>query len=200
MKLKVVVIDLEVSRRAKKIAAAIAIPVVILGAWAIAYASVPHAFTAGETLAASDLNDDFNSVDQRVAAPFFSWSLITAAASGVEALAVEGQKTITFAKAGVYRITLNAQTIHDGNTTSQITWYTGGTATRLDSFSLESPGKIMYIQGGATDTRQVESTVLFVSATASQTFTVYPGLLVTYSAGTYHEGRFGYAVEYLGPP
>jgi hypothetical protein len=67
MKLKIVVIDLEIPARVKRIALRVAIPAAALvGFGAIAYASVPLVFTAHSPLTAADLNADFNSIDSRV--------------------------------------------------------------------------------------------------------------------------------------
>lgn len=68
MKIKLVVIDFEVPARVKRIALGAGIPAVLLGAAAIANAGVPHAFNPGEVLKASDLNGNFNALDQGVAA------------------------------------------------------------------------------------------------------------------------------------
>jgi hypothetical protein len=65
MKLKVVVLDLELSRRAKRIVAiaSVALPL-LLGAGALALASVPPTFNDGDTLTAADLNSNFAALDQ----------------------------------------------------------------------------------------------------------------------------------------
>jgi hypothetical protein len=42
--------------------------VVLLGAGALVYASVPHAFNTGDTLQAADLNGNFSALDQRITA------------------------------------------------------------------------------------------------------------------------------------
>lgn len=68
MKLKLVVIDLELSTRAKRIAAGVLVPVLVLAGGAIAYANVPHTWSNGDTLEAADLNGNFTSLDQRVTA------------------------------------------------------------------------------------------------------------------------------------
>jgi hypothetical protein len=69
MKIKVVVIDFEVPTRVKQWALRIGIPVVVLGGFvALAYANVPVAFNSGEVLQASDLNTNFQSLDQRLTA------------------------------------------------------------------------------------------------------------------------------------
>jgi hypothetical protein len=66
MKLKLVIVDLEMSPRAKKIALRIGLPAVILGMATVAYAGVPVTFTAGTTLHAADLNTNFSALDARI--------------------------------------------------------------------------------------------------------------------------------------
>lgn len=68
MKFKLVVIDLELSARAKRIAAAVVASLFVVGGGAIAYADVTHAWKDGEVLNATDLNDNFKQIDQRVGA------------------------------------------------------------------------------------------------------------------------------------
>lgn len=68
MKIKLVVIDLELSTRAKRIAAAMAIPLLVLGGAAVAYANVQHTWSDGETLTAADLNGSFEGLDKRITA------------------------------------------------------------------------------------------------------------------------------------
>jgi hypothetical protein len=61
MKLKVVIVDLEVSPRFKKWALRIAVPLgVLLGGGAIAWAAGLHAWNTGDTLQAADLNGNFS--------------------------------------------------------------------------------------------------------------------------------------------
>jgi hypothetical protein len=66
MKLKLVVIDLELSKRAKRVAAAVLVPVVVLAGGAIAYANVPHTWNDGDTLDATDLNGNFADHEGRI--------------------------------------------------------------------------------------------------------------------------------------
>jgi hypothetical protein len=66
MKIKVVVIDLELSARAKRRAAAALVPVVLLVGGAVAYASSLHVWADGDTLSAMDLNGNFTQLDMRV--------------------------------------------------------------------------------------------------------------------------------------
>jgi hypothetical protein len=68
MKLKLVVIDFELSARAKRIAAAVVVPLLVLGGGAVAYANVPITWTDGDTLTAADLNLNFNGLDTDIAA------------------------------------------------------------------------------------------------------------------------------------
>jgi hypothetical protein len=65
MKLKVVIVDFEMTPRAKRLALRVGIPALILGASAVAYANVPNVFVAGATLHAADLNANFASLDAR---------------------------------------------------------------------------------------------------------------------------------------
>jgi hypothetical protein len=68
MKIKLVVLDLELSRRTKRMAAAAAIAVLAVGAGAVAYANAPHAWSDGDTLTAVDLNGNFAALDGRITA------------------------------------------------------------------------------------------------------------------------------------
>lgn len=69
MKLKIVVIDLEIPGRVKRIALRAALLVTILvGLGAIAYASVPVVFAPHSPLNAADLNADFGNMDSRIGA------------------------------------------------------------------------------------------------------------------------------------
>lgn len=63
MKIKVYVIDLEIPPRVKRWALRIGIPAtLIIGAGALAYASVPKTWATGDPLTASDLNANFAEV------------------------------------------------------------------------------------------------------------------------------------------
>jgi len=68
MKLKVVIVDLELSPRAKRLALRFGVPAVILGIATVAYANVPITFTANTTLHAADLNTNFSALDARITA------------------------------------------------------------------------------------------------------------------------------------
>ena len=69
MKIKVMVIDLEMSSRAKRMAIRFGVPVAILmSAAAVAYANVPHTFKDGDVLTSVDLNGNFDALDKRIAA------------------------------------------------------------------------------------------------------------------------------------
>lgn len=68
MKLKVYVVDLEISKAAKRKALVVGIPTAMLLMGGVALATVPHTFTNGEVLNASDLNDDLSGLDTRVTA------------------------------------------------------------------------------------------------------------------------------------
>lgn len=65
MKIKVVTVDLELSRRQKLIGAALAMLAVPMG---VAFAAPPNTFMAGATLTAADLNENFAALDTDVAA------------------------------------------------------------------------------------------------------------------------------------
>lgn len=67
MKLKIVVVDLELTKRQKRILAA-ALGGCMLGAAAIAYAGVPNSFNTGQQLTAKALNDNFAYLDDAGAA------------------------------------------------------------------------------------------------------------------------------------
>lgn len=69
MKMKIVVIDLELSRRTKRLAAAAVVAAIAIGAGAIAYASVPHTWNDGDTLNAADLNANFAALSDRLDRP-----------------------------------------------------------------------------------------------------------------------------------
>jgi len=66
MKLKLVVVDLELSKRAKRTLVAALVPALVLGGGAIAYASNLHVWADGDTLNATDLNGDFSQLDGRL--------------------------------------------------------------------------------------------------------------------------------------
>lgn len=68
MTLKMVVLDLEMSKRAKRIAAAVLVPALVLAGGAIAYADTLHLWKDGETLDAADLNDNFTKLNAAVTA------------------------------------------------------------------------------------------------------------------------------------
>lgn len=59
MKIKVVIVDLELSKRAKRVGAAVAVVLLAVGAGAVAYGSVPKIWNDGDTLTATDLNANF---------------------------------------------------------------------------------------------------------------------------------------------
>jgi hypothetical protein len=67
MKIKVVVVDLEMSPRTRRLVIGIG-SVLLLGIGAIAYASVPKTWVDPETLTSADLNGNFASLDGRLTA------------------------------------------------------------------------------------------------------------------------------------
>jgi len=64
MKLKLVVVDLELSRRQRMLGAA-GLGAAILMVGAVAVADVPNTFVAGGTLTAASLNENFDDIDTR---------------------------------------------------------------------------------------------------------------------------------------
>lgn len=68
MKLKLMIIDLELPPRLKRMALRLGIAGLVgAGGVGVAWASVPHTFSAGQTLKASELNDNFAAMETRVA-------------------------------------------------------------------------------------------------------------------------------------
>lgn len=63
MKLKIVVLDLELTSRQKRIAAFLLVPAIVFGGGAIAYANVLHTWNDGDTLTAADLNGNFDTLN-----------------------------------------------------------------------------------------------------------------------------------------
>jgi hypothetical protein len=84
MKIKLVVVDLELSPRARRIVAATLVPAVVLSGGAIAYAGTLHAWADGDTLTATDLNGNFKDLDGRVS------TLETAKTADEQSLASQG--------------------------------------------------------------------------------------------------------------
>jgi hypothetical protein len=69
MKLKMVVVDLEISPRTRRLLKWVGLPLLlVLGATAIVRAADPSQFTDGSTLKAADLNSNFKIVTDRLAA------------------------------------------------------------------------------------------------------------------------------------
>jgi hypothetical protein len=66
MKIKIVIVDFEIPPHLKRWGLRIGIPGLVVGLGAMAYASVPISFTRGSALTATDLNADFNTLDNRV--------------------------------------------------------------------------------------------------------------------------------------
>jgi microcystin-dependent protein len=62
MRMKMVVVDLELSKRAKRIAATVAVPLLVLAGSAVAYAGEVHEWKDGDPLTAVDLNTAFKEV------------------------------------------------------------------------------------------------------------------------------------------
>ncbi len=68
MKLKMVIVDFDISPGARRLVLWVGIPVLILGVAAVAYANVPNVFESGEVLTAAALNADFALHDTEIAA------------------------------------------------------------------------------------------------------------------------------------
>jgi hypothetical protein len=66
MKIKLVVVDLELSKRAKRIVATMLVPILVIAGGALAYAGVPHTWANGDKLDATDLNANFANLDGRL--------------------------------------------------------------------------------------------------------------------------------------
>ncbi|TMQ19685.1 MAG: hypothetical protein E6J91_05725 [Deltaproteobacteria bacterium] len=68
MKIKLYVLDLEIPHRTKRLLLAVGIPaVLLLCATALVWAAVPNTFNSGDVLSAQKLNDNFSSLDARIA-------------------------------------------------------------------------------------------------------------------------------------
>jgi hypothetical protein len=65
MKLKMIVVDVEPTRAQKRLLK-IGVPALFLATASVALAGVPHTFTAGQTVKAMDMNDNFNALDMRL--------------------------------------------------------------------------------------------------------------------------------------
>jgi hypothetical protein len=68
MKLKVVIVDFEMSPRSKRLAIRLGIPALILGMATVAYAGPLVTFAAGGTLHAADLNSNFTNLQTQITA------------------------------------------------------------------------------------------------------------------------------------
>jgi hypothetical protein len=85
MKLKVVVVDLELSRRQKiGLAVALSTGLAVLGA-SVALSAPPHAFQSGAVLKAADLNENFKDADDRITALEGDLTTANAAITALEA-------------------------------------------------------------------------------------------------------------------
>jgi hypothetical protein len=67
MKLKMIVVDVEPTRAQKRLVK-IGIAALFLATASVALAGVPHTFTAGQTVKAMEMNDNFSSLDARLTA------------------------------------------------------------------------------------------------------------------------------------
>jgi hypothetical protein len=69
MKIKIIVVDLELSRRAKRHALLLGVPVVLLlAASGVALSAVPFTFSPGDQLTAQSMNANFADLDGRISA------------------------------------------------------------------------------------------------------------------------------------
>ena len=68
MKLKIVIVDFEIPPRIKKLGLQVLPVALLVGVSALAFASVPKTWNAGDALKAADLNSNFASLDSRVSA------------------------------------------------------------------------------------------------------------------------------------
>lgn len=66
MKLKLVVVDLEIAPRTKRNLLLVVTPLAVLGLGLAAWAAVPNEFAPGETLTADRLNVNFKDLDRRI--------------------------------------------------------------------------------------------------------------------------------------
>lgn len=67
MKLKLVVVDLEMSPRARRLLLRVGLPIaIVLGGGAIAYAGNLHTWSPNDPLTAADLNGNFSALDTRI--------------------------------------------------------------------------------------------------------------------------------------
>jgi hypothetical protein len=66
MKLKMVIVDLEIPPRVKKWGLRIGIPALVLSVAAVAFAAPLHTWSTGDTLQASDLNGNFDNLQGQI--------------------------------------------------------------------------------------------------------------------------------------
>jgi hypothetical protein len=121
MRLKVVIVDFEVSRRTRRIAIGVGLPLLALVVATVANASVPVVFQPGATLHAADLNQDFTALDQRCSVLD---ARITALENAVAtphyaAAVVESDGTLFVANGNVSQ---ELSVTHTGPGTYSVTW------------------------------------------------------------------------------
>lgn len=69
MKLKLVIVDFEISPRTRKLLMRVGLPIaIVFGGGALAYANVPTVWKSGDPLKAADLNGNFSALDTRISA------------------------------------------------------------------------------------------------------------------------------------
>jgi hypothetical protein len=124
MKIKVVVVDLEISPRAKRIALRVGLPLLVLGIASAAYGSVPITFSAGSTLHAADLNYNFSALDARITAlenapkaPHFAQAIVAADGTLFERNTnVSANITVTRTDVGTYHVSWRPADFPNGST------------------------------------------------------------------------------------
>jgi hypothetical protein len=115
MKLKMVIVDLEIPPRVKKWGLRIGVSVGVLTAGAVALAGTPlHVWNTGDTLQAADLNANFSNLQGQIQA--FNnvvSALVTATASGCTVSQQTGSWLTTCVRASVgnYQLALPASSI-----------------------------------------------------------------------------------------
>ena len=152
MRIKVYVVDFEVPPRVKRVALRVGIPAAVVGLSAIAYASVPVTWTAGQALKSADLNSNFSALDSRI--------------TTLEGGHVMTGATTPIGNSGEIAISSTANTL---SYTYPVTSFAVGTATHcliesttflctspLNSAAVSAPansqGQVAYRTSGGTDT------------------------------------------------
>jgi hypothetical protein len=132
MKLKIVIVDFEISPRMKRWALRIAIPaVVVLGGAAVAYATgLPVTWTSGQTLYAADLNNNFAYLQSEISGDAGLAVEITASQNSITTL--QGQLSSLQTTVSALQAQTNAQAVVTNGSVSYsvgATTYCGPTTT-----------------------------------------------------------------------